>query len=315
MRENQSRYTVVSIGEILIDFVATTRAMSLASAAAFVPAPGGAPANVAVGVQRLGQPAAFIGKVGIDEFGQSLRALLVAEGVATTNLIDDPDHCTTLAFVALDATGDPHFTFAAGAHTTLRLAEIDQTMVRDARIVHAGSVALAHEPVRTTTHAVLTQARVAGAICSYDVNWRPALWVDPIAGLALAREPLAMVDICKMNGAELRLLTGERDPAAGLQALATTATLVVVTLGAQGCLFRHRDAIHAVAAPPAGQIVDTIGAGDAFMAALLASLPAHPATLTSAEIATILARACRAGAISVTRHGGIPSLPFAEELP
>lgn len=314
MHENDTPFAVVTIGEILIDLVATTRASSLFDVPSFAPTPGGAPANVAVGVQRLGQRAAFIGKVGRDDFGQGLRNLLTAEGVATTNLIDDPDHCTTLALVALDDAGDPHFTFAAGAHTTLRIAEIDPIMLRQARIVHAGSVALAHEPVRATTLAALAIARDAGAICSYDVNWRPALWSDPAAGLAQAQVPLAMVDICKMNAVELQLLTGITDLMTGIAHLATSAALVVVTLGAAGCLFRHQGNIHHIAAPPASQIVDAIGAGDAFMAALLAGLPAHPATLAREDVARILARACRAGALSVAQRGGIPSLPYAHEL-
>lgn len=305
---------VVAIGEILIDLIATARDVALFNAPAFVPLPGGAPANVAVGVQRLGGTAAFIGKVGRDEFGQGLRQMLAHEGVDTRGLMEDPRQLTTLAAVALSATGDPHFAFFAGAHANLMPEELDGDLIRAARIVHGGSLALAHEPGRLATLAAWEIARSAGAICSYDVNWRPALWPDAAAGLAQARLPLAFADVVKLNAAELRLLTGHDDPAAGLATLATQASLVVVTLGAAGCLYRFDGAIAAVEAPEVGAVVDTTGAGDAFMATLLASLPDHPARLTEVTVQAGLALACCAGAFAVTRRGAIPALPTAADL-
>lgn len=307
-------FDVLTLGEFLIDLVATAPSASLYHAEAFMPKPGGAPANVAVGVQRLGKKAAFIGKVGKDDFGQGLRQLLEQEGVATEFLLTEPASFTTLALVALTSDGEPRFTFAVGAHAQLRPADLDAAAFASARILHIGSVSLAHEPVRSATLAALTLARTAGAICSYDVNWRPALWPAAAAGLALARVPLAQVDICKMNVAELRLLTGQGDARAGLAALETAAPLVVVTLGPEGCLFRLNGHISQVAAPQVASVVDSIGAGDAFMAALLAFLPAHPADLSLEDARLLLARACQSAALSVTRRGAIPSLPYAHEI-
>jgi fructokinase len=305
---------VVAVGEILIDLIATARDVTLFDAPAFAPLPGGAPANVAVGVRRLGGTSAFIGKVGRDEFGQGLRQLLAREGVATQGMVDDPRQLTTLAAVALSATGEAHFAFFAGAHANLTPDEVEGDLLRAARIVHGGSVALAHEPVRSATLAAWAIARATGAICSYDVNWRPALWPDPAAGLAQARLPLAFADVVKLNAAELRLLTGQNDPVAGLAALATPAPLVVVTLGAAGCLYRFDGVVAAVEAPPVATVIDTTGAGDAFMAALLVSLPDHPARLTEVTVQAALAAACCAGAFAVTRRGAIPGLPTAAEL-
>jgi fructokinase len=305
---------VVAVGEILIDLIATQADVTLFDAPAFVPLPGGAPANVAVGVRRLGGTAAFIGKVGSDEFGQGLRRLLEREGVETRGLVDDPQQLTTLAAVALSATGDPHFAFFAGAHANLTTDDMDRDLLQSARIVHGGSVMLAHEPARAAMLAAWQMAHDAGAICSYDVNWRPALWPDLAAGLEQMRIPLALADVVKMNAVELRLLTGIGDPRTALAAIETPAPLVVVTLGAQGCLFRHANSIDAVAAPPVARVVDTTGAGDAFMAALLASLPAHPAQMGRDAIADALRRACHAGALAVTRRGAIPALPTTDEL-
>jgi fructokinase len=305
---------VVAVGEILIDLIATQADVTLFDAPAFAPLPGGAPANVAVGVRRLGGTAAFIGKVGRDEFGQGLRRLLEREGVETRGLVDDPQQLTTLAAVALSATGDPHFAFFAGAHANLTVDDLDRNLLQSARIVHGGSVMLAHEPARTAMLAAWQIAHDAGAICSYDVNWRPALWPDLAVGLEQVHIPLVLADVVKMNGAELRLLTGIDDPRTALASLATPAALVVVTLGAQGCVYRHATRIDAVPAPPVVTVVDTTGAGDAFMAALLASLPAHPAQMGSDAIAGALRRACHAGALAVTRRGAIPALPTADEL-
>jgi fructokinase len=305
---------VVAVGEILIDLIATAQGVTLFDAPAFVPLPGGAPANVAVGVQRLGGSSAFIGKVGRDDFGQGLRQMLAREGVATRGLVDDPRQLTTVAAVALAATGEPHFAFFAGAHANLTPEELDGDLLRTARIVHGGSLALAHEPARSATLAAWEIARTAGAMCSYDVNWRPALWPDAVAGLAQARLPLAFAEVVKLNAAELHLLTGQDDPAAGLAALATPAPLVVVTLGAAGCMYRFDGVIAAVEAPPVAEVVDATGAGDAFMAALLACLPDHPARLTEVTVQAALGLACCAGAFAITRRGAMPGLPTAADL-
>jgi fructokinase len=307
-------FDVITLGELLIDLVATAPTPSLYDAPAFAPKPGGAPANVAVGVQRLGKNAAFIGKVGNDDFGQGLRRLLEREGVSTRFLLTDAAASTTLALVALTSEGEPRFTFAVGAHAHLAPADLDIDALVAARVLHVGSVSLAHEPIRAATFAALETAHRAGVICTYDVNWRPALWPDQNAGLALARQPLQQVDICKMNLAELRLLTGCEDAREGIAALETSAALVVVTLGARGCVFRLRQDRGELAAPPAAAVVDSIGAGDAFMAALLAFLPAHPARLAMDETSALLERACRAAAWSVSKPGAIPSLPYLHEL-
>src|SRR5947209_8136519 len=169
---------VVAVGEILIDMIATSKDVSLFAAPSFVPLPGGAPANVAVGVKRLGKSSAFIGKVGRDNFGGGLRNLLRAEGVDVRGLLDDPQHFTTLAFAVLSAQSEPQFDFFVGAHAHLQISDLDASLLREARIVHGGSVTLTQEPSRSATLAAWQIGHDAGAICTYDVNWRPRLWPD-----------------------------------------------------------------------------------------------------------------------------------------
>ena len=308
-------FDVVAVGEILMDMISTGNAVTLFDAPGYVPLPGGAPANVAVGVRRLGKSTAFIGKVGHDGFGTGLRNLLQKEGVDVRGLLDDANHFTTLAFVVLSALGEPQFDFFVGAHAHLQVADLDETLLRDARIVHGGSVTLTQEPSRSATFAAWHMGRAAGAICSNDVNWRPRLWTDVTEGMRVIAQPLQLVDVIKMNADELTLLTGQEDLRAGLQMLETTASLVVVTQGAKGCLYRFQNSIYEQEAPLATRVVDTTGAGDALMSALLAGLPVAPSRLDSATIALIIERASRAGTHSVARSGAIPSLPFAHELP
>lgn len=305
---------VVAVGECLIDLIATQAETPLFDVPAFEPQPGGAPANVAVGVARLGRSAAFVGRVGRDEFGQGLRRLLTAEGVQTRWLLDDPDLMTTLAFVGLSQGGEPHFAFAPGAHTRLTPADFDPELFRSARFVHGGSVALAHEPSRAATLAAFRLARECGALCSYDLNWRPFLWPDRDAGRAIVAAPLDRIDLLKLSALDLQVVMGPGDDAEQLAALATTARLVVVTLGGDGCLARHDGRVWRIPPVPGVVPVDATGAGDAFMAALLATLPPDRAAWDVPTVERALARATRAGAVAVTRRGAIPALPRLADL-
>jgi len=306
---------VVAVGEILMDMIATSKDVALFNAPSFVPLPGGAPANVAVGVRRLGKSSAFIGKVGRDNFGAGLRNLLQTEGVDVRGLLEDPEHFTTLAFAVLSDVNESQFDFFVGAHAALQVADLDLALLRQARIVHGGSVTLTQEPSRSATFTAWQVGHDSGAICSYDVNWRPKLWSDATEGVRIVRQPLQHVDIVKMNAAELTLLTGYTEAHSGLQTLDTTAALVVVTQGDQGCLYRFHDTIYEQSVIPASQVIDTTGAGDALMAALLAGLPDHPARLNEQQVASIIERASRAGTHAVARAGAIPSLPYTYELP
>ena len=300
---------VVALGEFLIDMVATQKNVSLFDAPAFEPKAGGAPANVAVGVRRLGKSSAFIGKVGRDDFGRGLRRTLEVEGVDTRNLLDDPASLTTIAYVSLSDRGDPAFAFFQGAHTRLSPVDLDVDLIRGAKVFHFGSVSLAAEPVRSATLEALRIAREAGCITTYDINWRPALWPD--RDPAQAMEPLSHVDVIKMNETELQLVTGEQDVRAGLEQISYPAPLIVVTMSEKGCMYRFDGRIYAQSVPPVREVVDGTGAGDAFMAALIAGL--RP-SLDADYLARLMRRACQAGAITTTRRGAIPSLPRADEL-
>ncbi|MDW8299017.1 MAG: carbohydrate kinase [Anaerolineae bacterium] len=311
-------FDVVTLGEALIDMVATARNVSLYDAPAFEPKAGGAPTNVAVGVARLGRRAAFIGKVGRDSFGQGLRALLEREGVDVRGMLLDSTHMTTLAFVSLSDSGDPSFAFYEGAHAALMPEELPDELLSQTYLFHCGSVSLVSEPSRSATVAAIARAKEHGALFSYDINWRPALWKS--ADTTLAASPLAQADIIKLSEGELALLTGDHDVESALRKLPYSAPLILITLGARGCTYRYKGVISHADAPQVAQVVDATGAGDAFMAAILAGLcdlrdEGYTLTHLPAErLNWLVQRACRAGALATQVRGAIPSLPYAAQL-
>ena len=162
------------IGELLIDFVSTTPDVTLAEAPGFVKAPGGAPANVAVGLAKLGVDAGFIGKVGADPFGDFLTETLQQNNVDTTYLIAGETSRTTLAFVATRSDGMKDITFYRhpGADIQLSPNEIDADYIHSAELFHYGSVSLSHSPTREATLKAIQCAKSAGAFISYDPNLR-----------------------------------------------------------------------------------------------------------------------------------------------
>ena len=155
-------FSVTALGELLIDF--TDAGTSAAGQKLFERNPGGAPANVLVALERLGMSTAFIGKVGQDMHGEFLRATLVANDVNCDGLVMDPNHFTTLAFVALTEDGERTFSFARkpGADTQLTPEELNRDVIEDSRVFHVGSLSLTDEPARSATVAALDMAKAAG---------------------------------------------------------------------------------------------------------------------------------------------------------
>jgi fructokinase len=316
-------FNVVAVGELLIDFIPREAGMGVRQADAFSKAAGGAPANVAVGVARLGGSSAFLGKAGRDPFGYYLQAVLQENRVDTRGLLLDPQWQTSLAFVSLAADGDRDFTFYRrhGADTQLEAHELDRELLCSTRILHCCSVSLTDEPARSATFAAVEIAAQAGALISFDVNLRPQLWSD----LAEAREQvlrmLERANVVKLSSGELEFLTGSSDPAGAADLLGPATSLVIVSAGAAGV---HWRTAHQSGHVPGFSVrtVDTTGAGDALAAAVLFELARQPELLAAAaadcaapaRLHELLCRANAYAALSTTRPGAIPSLPTAVEL-
>ncbi|XP_028768548.1 probable fructokinase-7 [Neltuma alba] len=311
---------VVCFGEMLIDFVPTEAGVSLAEASAFKKAAGGAPANVAVGVSRLGGSSAFVGKVGRDEFGYMLADILKQNNVNIAGVRFDADARTALAFVTLRADGEREFLFFRhpSADMLLHESELDQNLLKQARIFHYGSISLIDEPCKSAHLAAMSIAKRSGAILSYDPNLRLALWPSAEAARKGIMSIWDQADIIKISEDEITFLTGGDDPYDDNVVLKKlfhpNLKLLVVTEGSEGCRYytkEFRGKVAGVKVKP----VDTTGAGDSFVSGLLYNVASDPSIFQDEKKlrkALYFANVC--GALTVTQKGAIPALPTKEDV-
>ncbi len=302
---------VIACGELLIDFVATEAGVTLAEAPAFKKAAGGAPANVAVGVARLGYRAGFLGQVGEDDFGHFLADTLAEAGVDVNGLRFSPEARTALAFVSLRADGERSFMFYRhpSADMLWRPEDVDASYAAQARIFHYGSISLIGEPSRSATFTALEHARRGGALISYDPNLRLALWPSAEAARAGMLAGWAHADIAKVSEEELVFLTGEADTGRAVRRLwHDRLKLLTVTRGAAGSAYYLADAHGDV---PGFRVnpVDTTGAGDGFLAGLLAGLLDGGLRFERDVVQRALRLGNAVGALTTTQRGAIPALP------
>lgn len=322
---------IISVGEMLIDFIPDMSGVG--GSLCYHPHPGGAPANVAVAIVRLGGACRFIGMLSEDGFGQLLAGVLVDNGVDTRYVRTTRLATTSLALVTLLADGERQFTFyrSGTADAALEVGDLDWNAWQDAAICHAGSVSLASEPARSATLAALDYTRQMGRIVSFDANIRPALWAADADIRDAIREVIVRVDVLKFSAEEagfmdeLAALPGERCDMTQLHTLGAALlqrgpSLVIITLDAQGVLLMTANycvEVPALSISP----VDTTGAGDAFMGAVLQRLvqegcssPADLRRLSEDDLRNLGGFANRVAGLSCTRYGGISSLPFISEM-
>ena len=272
--------------------------------------PGGSPANVAYGLARLGHDATLLTQLGADPMGELIRAHLAAAGV---RLLDDGQRGvrTPTAVVTLDEDGRASYAFDIA--WTLRPV----TPPEPPEHVHLGSIGATVQPGAAAALA-MAEALRGRATVSYDPNVRPALMGERTAALAQAERCVAAADLVKASDEDLAwLCPDEPEAAVAARWLAAGPGLVLVTRGAAGAV--AYTAAHTVAAPAgAARVVDTVGAGDSFMAAVLHALsgPARSrerlAKLGADELAELLRLAMAAAAVTVSRAGANP--PDAAEL-
>lgn len=322
---------IINLGEILIDVIPTAQVRLGESC--YTPYPGGAIANVAVAIARLGGSSRFIGGVSEDEFGSLLLQVLADNHVDAQFAQAVKGAPTAIAFVTLQAHGERSFTFFRQdtADSQLQTERLDWSAWHDAAICHVGGVLLSTEPARSATFAAMEYTRQAGSIVSFDVNVRPSLWTS----LAEVREMLAKgvdsTDILKLSVEEGEFLAEQNSSLhesldvnrlniLGDALLEKGPRLVIITLGAQGVFLltaQHRVRILSAQV----HAVDTTGAGDAFMGAVLYSLvqqgchvPADLEAMTERDLSKLGSFANVVAGMSVTRYGGITSFPFMHEV-
>jgi len=277
--------------------------------------PGGAPANVAVGIARLGGNSAFIGRVGDDPFGRFMRHTLQQEQVDISHMCLDGQHRTSTVVVDLDDQGERTFTFMVRPSADLFLEEADLPQFAARQWLHVCSIALSAEPSRSTTFAAMEKIKLAGGRVSFDPNIRPDLWQDQDLLHACLDRALRLANVVKLSEEELVFISGSDDLAQGIANVVERyqPELLLVTQGKAGVLAAFQQQfIHFNAKPVVS--VDTTGAGDAFVAGLLASLAANgmPTDIGELEPTLTLAQTC--GALATTAKGAMTALPYQHDL-
>lgn len=300
------------IGEALVDEVLSDTAPKRFH-------PGGSPLNVAVGVARLGRPVQFVGRYGTDAYGQLIQEHLRGNSVLTPLPPDDLP--TSVATALLDPAGGARYTF----DLTWQLPSLAQALPRlldGTTMLHTGSIAAMLQPGADAVLRAVERARPSATI-TYDPNCRPSIITDVAYAREQAEKFVALADVVKASDEDLAWLYPDEDPRdTARRWLAMGPALVAVTGGSKGA-WAVTAAGEAEASVPPVTVVDTVGAGDSFMSALLVSLMDREldggarrpelARIGAGDLNTVLGFAVRAAAVTVSRAGANP--PSREDLP
>jgi fructokinase len=293
---------IVVAGEALVDLVPDADG-------SLRPHPGGGPFNTARTCARLGRDTAFLGRLSTDRFGATLEALLAADGVSLDAVVrtDEP---TTLALAEVDEHGAARYRFYERATSApgLEAAEALAALPPDPAILHVGTLGIHLEPIATAIEALVE--RVAGsALVAVDPNVRTDVLSDPAAFRARLARILGRADLLKLSEDDLAWLAPGAPLEEGVRSLLGAARAGVLTRGGEGALVVTRSGAAQVAAPRV-DVVDTIGAGDAFGGGLLTWWAMHdlgPGALADLDAVVGATRfACRVAALTCARAGASP---------
>ncbi len=267
---------ILCIGEALIDMICSDRGKSLAEGQHFLKKPGGAPTNVAAAIAALGGTVELAAKVGNDPFGRQLIGVMEGFGVSTRWVVVDESHFTTFAFVSLMEDGERDFVFNRGADGELTVQEVEAIDLSSVGIIHFGSATgFLPGPLQAAYYGLLQKALRQGILISFDPNYRQLLFKNDLR--SFIDHSWNFLDCChffKVSDEEAMLITGcatLRDAATVLQE--KTKAVFAITLGKDGTMLRVGDQTEIVASIPV-KPVDTTGAGDAFVGAVLYQLNA-----------------------------------------
>ncbi|NRF62133.1 aminoimidazole riboside kinase [Vibrio coralliilyticus] len=284
------------------------------SESSYLKCPGGAPANVAVAIARLGGDAAFIGRVGQDPLGRFMQQTLKQEQVDTQMMILDEAQRTSTVIVDLDDSGERSFTFMVKPSADQFLETSDLPTFTQGQWLHVCSIALANEPSRSSTLEAMRQIKAAGGYVSFDPNLREEVWANPEELKPIVREAIALADVVKFSDDELLFLTGSDTLEQGVEALKPFKnTLVLITQGAKGALVLFEKTQQLIASQAVSP-VDTTGAGDAFVGGLLAKLSQYNDWQQLEVIHSAVKWANGCGALATTQKGAMTALPSYQAL-
>ncbi len=320
MCANVTNPRVLCLGEILFDLLADQLGRSLEEVESWTPYPGGAPANVACALVKLGTPAGFVGCVGSDEPGNTLVQLLKDIGVDSTGVQRHPTAPTRQVYVVRSETGDREFAGFGGLDTSqfadafLQVSELPESLFENAEFLVLGTLELAYPQTRAAIQKALQLAEQYDVKVLVDINWRPMFWHNPSQAKPLVQELLKKVDFLKIAKEEGELFFDTADAGAIAHRLGSIEG-VLVTDGPQQisyCLGEQESTLQAFSV----ETKDTTGAGDGFVAGFVHQLCQHGLkSFADAESArNVIRYACAVGALTTLKPGAIAAQPTAEEV-
>lgn len=298
--------TIWTLGDAVVDLLPRDNMQFEACA-------GGAPFNVAIGVARLGHDSGFIGRVGNDAFGHFLHQTLVTAQVDTKSLEFDPKRHTSTVLVSLDLDGERQFDFLVNPSADQFLSPASlPDFGHD--ILHFCSLALVAPDCRATLTQAMAAMRQAGGTLSFDINLRPQMWSNETQMFDQVSDFARQSDILKMSEEELLWLTQTDDLNSACERLTGfPARLKIITRGADGAIAfwqNHRLTLSGYHVDS----IDTTGAGDAFMAGMLAALAGAGWPASTAALSSLLEQASACGALATTQRGALSAFPNNQQL-
>lgn len=305
---------IICLGEALIDFIPMDSTNTV-----YKKSPGGAPANVAVGLSQLGVKSTFIGKIGNDLLGHSLYEALDEYSVNVSNIQFTDEAKTGITFVTLTLEGERSFEFyiSPSADQLLHVTDINESVFMEHTILHVGSISLLNEVSRLATKAAVHLARKYDLFISFDANIRHSLWENDKQIKQEIVPLLYECDVVKLSEEEMYFLTSTSDINSGLRALQKyNIPLLVITLGDKGCwIVKKEDNIHVPAMDV--EVKDTTGAGDAFVSGLLYNLNNYKGNLENLsmeELRNMALFSTVCGGLAASTKGAMTSLPTLNEV-
>ena len=281
----------------------------------YLKCPGGAPANVAVAISRLGGDTAFFGRAGQDPLGRFMKQTLTDEKVNTDDMLLDEAQRTSTVIVDLDDDGERSFTFMVKPSADQFFSIEDIPKFTYGQWMHSCSIALANEPSRSATLEAMQRMKSAGGYISFDPNLREEVWAEPSQIKEVVMSAVELADVVKFSEEELTFLTGTETLDSALDELnAAPNKLIIVTLGARGALAVYNGERRVIEGTKVEQVIDTTGAGDAFVGGLLAKLSQSDdwCSWSQVEAAVHWGNAC--GALATTQKGAMTALPSLQQL-
>ncbi|MFC9465878.1 5-dehydro-2-deoxygluconokinase [Streptomyces coelicoflavus] len=311
MAESVPRFDLITMGRIGVDLYPLQTGVPLAEVETFGKFLGGSASNVAVAAARLGRTAAVITRTGDDPFGTYLHGALKEFGVDDRWVTPVAAYPTPVTFCEIFPPDDfPLYFYRRPKAPDLEIhpEELDLDAVRAASIFWMTGTGLSEEPSRTATLAALAHRAKSGTTV-FDLDWRPMFWTDPDEARPYYAEALGHATVAVGNLDECEIATGVREPRACAEALlAAGVELAVVKQGPKGVLAVHRDGRSAEVPPVPVEVVNGLGAGDAFGGSLCHGL------LSGWELERIMRYANAAGALVASRLACSSAMPTEAEV-